>query len=66
MPAIYAHREKCVISLFGRTPCIEISHGLPHFLNKAPSLHQRISKAGYAVTENVEKLQAEKTLQNRI
>ena len=65
--AIYTNREKCVISSFRQVHRrVEISHGLHHFLNKTPNLHQRIPKAGYAVTENVEKLPAAKTLQSRI
>ena len=56
----------CDIIIQTGTPRVKISHGLPHFLNKTPTLNQRISKAGYAVTENVEKLPAAKTLQSHI
>ncbi len=64
---MYANTDKmCDIIIHTGAPKVEISHGLPHFLNKAPSLRPRISKAGYAITENVKKLPAAKTLKSRI
>jgi hypothetical protein len=39
---------------------VEISHGPHHFLNKTPTLHQRIFEADYAVTENVENYRYQK------
>jgi len=65
--AIYTNPGKmCDIIIQPGAPRVEISHGPHHFLNKTPTLHQRISRADYAVTENVGKLPVAKTLQSRI
>ena len=41
----------CDIIIVEGVPRVEISLGPHHFLNKTPTLNQRISMAGYAVTE---------------
>ena len=64
---MYANPDKmCDIIIHTGHRGLRYLMAFPHFLNKAPSLRPRISKADYAITENVKKLPAAKTLQSRI